>query len=255
MSHHLVIAEKLCYRYSDGTQALQDVDFTIHHGESVGVIGANGAGKSTLINHLNGFFLPTSGRVVIGDTPVDRHSRREIRKRVGVVFQNPDDQLFLSRVCDDVAFGPRNLGLPEEVVERRVRTALELLRAWELRDRPSHNLSDGQKRAVAIAGVLAMEPDVLVMDEPTSTLDPGNRRKIINFLRDFGHTRILVSHDLDFIWEVCDRVLILSDGKLAAEGEARTLLSDAALLEACGLELPLRLQGDPRHAPAESRRG
>lgn len=243
MSHHLLIAENLVYRYPDGTAALSGVSFTIHHGESVGVIGANGAGKSTLINHLNGCLLPESGRVLIGDETVDKKTRAGIRRRVGVVFQNPDDQLFLSRVYDDVAFGPRNLGLSEAMVAVRVQSALEFLKAWELRDRPSHNLSDGQKRAVAIAGVLAMRPDILVMDEPTSNLDPRGRRQLIRFLSGFRHSRILVSHDLDFIWETCERTLVLAGGKVAADGPTRDLLADRNLMETCGLEPPLRLQG------------
>ncbi|MEO7426694.1 MAG: ABC transporter ATP-binding protein [Fibrobacteria bacterium] len=243
MSHHLVAAEHLRYRYPDGTLALDDVSFTIRHGEAVGIIGENGAGKSTLINHLNGYFLPETGRILIGHQAVDKRSRPEIRRRVGVVFQNPDDQIFLSKVYDDVAFGPRNLGLAEDKVAALVQSALELLSAWELRDRPSHNLSDGQKRAVAIAGVLAMEPDVLVMDEPTSNLDPRNRRYLIGFLNGFLHSKIIVSHDLDFIWETCARTLVLREGKLVADGRTKEILVEKALLESCGLELPLRLQG------------
>ena len=229
---------------------MEGIASRIAHGEAVGVIGANGAGKSTLVNQLNGFLLPTEGRVVIGDTPVDARTRRDIRRRVGIVFQNPDDQLFLATVGEDVAFGPRNLGLPEQVVAARVRSALELVSAWDLRQRPSHNLSDGQKRAVAIAGVLAMEPDILVMDEPSSTLDPRNRRRIIEFLRGFRHTRIIVSHDLDLVWDVCGRVLLLDAGRLRADGPARDLLRDRPLLEACGLELPLRLQDGAAGAPS-----
>lgn len=244
MNDPILAVENLSYRYPDGTRALGGVGFTVAQGESVGVIGANGAGKSTLINHLNGYFLPEEGRVTVGGEPVDRKSRAGIRRRVGVVFQNPDDQLFLSRVFDDVAFGPRNLGFSEEAVGERVRRALDLLSAWDLRDRPSHGLSDGQKRSIAIAGVLAMDPDVLVMDEPTSNLDPRSRRSLIRFLRGFTHTKIIVSHDLDFIWETCERTLILAEGRIAADGSARTVLSDRALLEGCGLELPLRLSGN-----------
>jgi cobalt/nickel transport system ATP-binding protein len=245
MTRSLLAAEELAYRYPDGTPALRGISFALGPDESLGIIGANGAGKSTLINHLNGYFLPESGRIRIGGEPVDKRNRAEVRKRVGVVFQHPDDQLFLSTVYDDVAFGPRNLGLSEEAVAARAREALELLSSWELRERPSHHLSDGQKRAVAIAGVLAMRPEVLVLDEPTSNLDPRNRRKLIGFLNGGGHAsaKILVSHDLDFIWETCGRVLVLSEGKVAADGPAREVLSNRSLLEASGLELPLRLQG------------
>lgn len=244
MSHHLVIAEDLFFQYPDGTHALNGVSFEIHHGESVGLIGPNGAGKSTLLNHLNGFFLPTKGRMRIGDVVITRKTRKTIRKSIGIVFQNPDDQLFMSRIQDDVAFGPRNMGLPDEVVAERVSAALGLLNIGNLGHRAPHHLSDGQKRAAAIATVLAMKPDVLVMDEPSSNLDSGSRRKIINFLNAFEHTRIVVSHDLDFIWDTCKRTILLNKGCVEAAGETKVLLKNQALLESCGLELPLRFQGE-----------
>ncbi|MBF0430586.1 MAG: ABC transporter ATP-binding protein [Fibrobacteria bacterium] len=244
MSHHLVIAENLSYSYPDGTRALDDVSFEIHHGESVGLIGPNGAGKSTLINHLNGYLLPTSGQARIGDIVINKKTRQDIRKTVGVVFQNPDDQLFMSRIYEDVAFGPENLGLPPQVIEDRVKAALSLLNMWPLRDKAPHHLSDGQKRAAAIATVLSMDPDVLVMDEPSSNLDPKSRRKIINFLNEFEHTKIIVSHDLDLIWDCCKRTILLKDGKVEADGPTEEILKNKELLEGCNLELPFRFQGD-----------
>ncbi len=243
MSHHLVIAESLSFTYPDGTRALSDVSFQIHHGDSVGIIGPNGAGKSTLINHLNGYLIPSSGIARIGDIVINKKTRRDIRKTVGVVFQNPDDQLFMSRIYDDVAFGPENLGLPPETIEARVKTALDMLGMWELRHKPPHHLSDGQKRAAAIATVLSMRPDVLVMDEPSSNLDPKSRRKIINFLNGFEHTKIVVSHDLDFIWDTCKRTLLLKAGKVEADGDTVDILKNKELLESCNLELPFRFQG------------
>ncbi len=157
MSHHIVAAENLTFEYPDKTRALTDVSFEIHHGDSVGIIGPNGAGKSTLINHLNGCLLATSGRVRVGDIYMDKRTRKEIRKQIGIVFQNPDDQLFMARIYDDVAFGPQNMGLSGDMLEGRVREAMQMLNIWELRNKPPHQLSDGQKRAAAIATVRVAE--------------------------------------------------------------------------------------------------
>src|SRR5512142_1311914 len=170
MSHHLVRFVDVSFRYPDGTMALQEISFAITHGESVGLVGANGAGKSTLVRHMNGCAIPTAGRIEIGGLLLCAATRVEIRKRVGLVFQNPDDQLFMPRVVDDVAFGPHNLGLAPETVMERVEAALNSVGCTHLKDKPPHHLSGGQKRAVAIATVLAMEPDILVMDEPSADL-------------------------------------------------------------------------------------
>lgn len=242
VSHHLVEAIGLTYVYEDGTPALHDVSFRITHGESVGIIGANGAGKSTLLMHLNGHLTPTRGEVRIGEMPLTRETLAQIRRTVGLVFQDPDDQLFMPMVFDDVAFGPRNLGLPEADVERRVRDALQCVGVWGVRAKPPYRLSGGEKKRVAIAGVLAMAPDILVMDEPTSGLDPRARRQLINLLREFSHTRIFTSHDLDMVLDLCPRTIVLCDGAIKADGSTRTILTDDALLERCGLERPLSLQ-------------
>jgi cobalt/nickel transport system ATP-binding protein len=242
VSHHLVEAIGLSYVYEDGTAALHDVNFRITHGESVAIIGANGAGKSTLLMHLNGHLAPTSGEVRIGETPITPATLPAIRRTVGLVFQDPDDQLFMPTVFEDVAFGPRNLGWPEAEVEKRVREALQCVGVWGVQGRPPYRLSGGEKKRVAIAGVLAMAPDVLVMDEPTSGLDPRARRQLIGLLQRFGHTRIFTSHDLDMVLDLCTRTIVLNEGAVMADGKTQEIFADDALLERCGLERPLAMQ-------------
>jgi cobalt/nickel transport system ATP-binding protein len=242
MSHHIVAASGLVYHYPDGTPALRGVSFEIHHGEAVAVIGGNGAGKSTLLLHLNGLLTPAAGSVRIGDLPVTRDTLLQIRRTVGYVFQDPDDQLFMATVHDDVAFGPLNMGLPAAEVEERVATALATVGASHLAERPPFRLSGGEKRAVAIAGVLAMSPDILVMDEPSDALDPAARRRLIELLRSFGHTRIIATHDLDLVLDVCSRVLVIEGGELRADGAPAEIFSNAALLASCRLEPPLGWQ-------------
>ena len=243
MSHHIIEFRDVRYRYPDGTEALKGVSFRITHGESVGIVGANGAGKSTLLMHMNGHLLPTSGDVTIGEVPLLKATRPEIRRKVGVLFQDPDDMLFMPTVFDDVAFGPLNLGLPPDRVRERVREALLRVNASGLEDKPPHHLSGGQKSAVAIAAVIAMEPDILVMDEPAASLDPKSRRAVIGLLNSFSHSKIVASHDLDLILDVCARCLVIRDGAIVADGPAMRILSDAALMAENNLELPLTLQG------------
>jgi cobalt/nickel transport system ATP-binding protein len=242
VSHHLVEARELSHVYEDGTVALDGVSFRIGHGECVGIVGANGAGKSTLLLHLNGHLWPTRGEVRIGETPLGPGTVAAIRRTVGVVFQDPDDQLFMPTVHDDVAFGPRNLGLPEADVERQVRAALERVGMWELHEKAPYRLSGGEKKRVAIAGVLAMAPDVLVMDEPTSGLDPRARRQMLRLIGEFEHTRILTSHDLEMVVELCSRTIVLDRGRVQADGATRDVFADDALLERCGLERPASLR-------------
>lgn len=243
MSHHLVAVEDLHFTYPDGVQALSGVSFRIHHGESVALAGPNGAGKSTLLMHLNGILAPSRGVVRVGDYPLTPETLREARRAVGMVFQDPDDQLFMPTVGEDVAFGPLNLGLTPEQAGERVEAALAQVGASHLRNRPPHRLSGGEKRAVAIATVLALDPAILVMDEPSSNLDPRSRRALIGLLKGFAHTKIVATHDLDLALEVCERVIVLAAGKVAADGPARDIFRDDALLASCGLERPLRLQG------------
>ena len=242
MSHHIVEFQDVHYRYPDGTAALNGLSLRITHGESVGIVGANGSGKSTLLMHTNGFLLPQRGSITIGDRQLDRKTRQEIRKKVGLIFQNPDDQLFMPTVFEDVAFGPLNLGLGPDRVRESVHDALQTVGCLGLQDKPPHHLSAGQKSAVAIAAVIAMQPDILVMDEPASHLDPKSRRTLINLLGHFHHTKIIASHDLDLILDVCRRCVIIKEGRVVADGPSAEMLSNRRLLEENNLELPLSLQ-------------
>ncbi len=239
MSHHIIDFKDVYFSYPDGTEAIRGITFRITHGESVGIVGANGAGKSTLLLHMNGTLMPTKGTIVIGDIQLDKRTRAEIRKRVGMVFQNPDDQLFMPTVFDDVSFGPLNLGLIKDKVIERVNEALNIVGCYNLKDKQPHHLSLGQKRAVTIASVIAMQPDILVMDEPAANLDPKSRRQLINLLKEFKHTKIIASHDLDLILDVCERCIVIGDGKVRADGPANGLLLNEKLLMENNLELPL----------------
>ena len=242
MSHPIVEARELCYGYPDGHQALHGVSFVIRQGESVAFIGSNGAGKSTLLLHLNGVLRPSSGEIRIGDIPITRSTLAEVRRTVGLVFQDPDDQLFMPTVLDDVAFGPINMGLSASQVQDQVALALATVGASHLANRPPYRLSAGEKRAVAIAGVLAMSPSILVMDEPSDGLDPAARRRLIGLLGGFTHTKIIATHDLDLVLDLCSRVLVMRDGVIEADGLPKAIFADAPLLARCHLELPLSLQ-------------
>lgn len=250
MSHHIIEVFDLGFSYPDGTHALDSVAFTIGHGESVAIVGANGAGKSTLLMHLNGVLSPTRGDVRIGEVPVHKDTLSDIRKTVGMVFQDPDDQLFMPSVYEDVAFGPMNLGLPSDDIEARVNDALERVGATALRDRPPYRLSGGEKRAVAIATVLAMRPSILVMDEPSSNLDPRARRRLIELLRSFDHTKIIATHDLDMALDLCERTIVIGRGTVIADGPTAEIFADDELLAASMLERPLGMQGCPRCRPS-----
>ncbi|MDD4464712.1 MAG: ABC transporter ATP-binding protein [Desulfobacterales bacterium] len=245
MSHHIVEVRDLAYQYPDGTSALRGISFRITHGESVAVVGSNGAGKSTLLLHLTGALKSASGEIRIGDFPVTAKTLPMIRRTVGMVFQDPDDQLFMPTVTDDVAFGPLNLGLPAEEVRNRVREALAIVGAGHLGDRPRYRLSQGEKRAVSIATVLAMSPDILVMDEPTANMDPTARRQVIELLKTFEHTKIIATHDLDLAMDLCRRTLIIHEGRMVADGATLEIMQDEALLKQNRLEKPLRMQGCP----------
>lgn len=245
MSHHRISVNHLGFSYPDGTRALEDVSFEIGHGESVAIVGANGAGKSTLLMHLNGILSPAQGTVRIGDVPVNKHTLPDIRKTVGFIFQDPDDQLFMPSVYEDVAFGPVNLGLPQPDVDDRVRDALRQVGAMRLKDRPPYRLSGGEKRSVAIATVLAMCPSILVLDEPSSDLDPHARRELIRLLGGFEHSKIIATHDLDLALDLCERTIVINKGSVASDGLTMEIFRDNDLLESCHLELPLRLQVCP----------
>ena len=245
MSQHIVDVRKLSYSYPDGTVALKEVSFGIRHGESVALVGGNGAGKTTLLLHLNGYLTAREGSVRIGDDVVRRETLASVRRAVGMVFQDPDDQLFMPTVGADVAFGPLNLGLPPAQVERIVAEVLTTAGALHLRHRPPYRLSAGEKRSAAVAAVLALSPDILAMDEPSASLDPEARRRLIAMLAGSAHTKIIATHDLDMAMDLCSRVIVLRDGSVVADGPAERIFQDDVLLEACRLERPLRLQGCP----------
>lgn len=246
MSATGIIADELTYTYPDGTPALRGVSLTVAPGECVAIAGANGAGKSTLLQQLNGVLTPGAGQVTIGEIAVTHATLPQVRRMVGTVFQDPDDQLFMPTVFDDVAFGPLNIGLTADEVRERVRNTLERLGVWHLRDRPPHRLSGGEKRRVAIASVLAMSPAILVLDEPSAGLDPRARRQLIETLSGLPQTKIIATHDLDMALDLAPRTVCLDAGTLAADGDTASLLRDGALMMACGLETPPLLAACPK---------
>lgn len=237
MSHHYIRFSDVSYDYPNGIKALDHVSFLISHGERVALLGLNGAGKSTLILHTNGILKPDSGEVNIGDVPVCKKTLPLVRQSVGLVFQNSDDQLFMPTVEEDVAFGPLNMGLPREEVNRRVDKALEDVGALELKHRSASTLSGGQKKAVAIATVLSMGPSVMVLDEPTSDLDCTARRRLIDLLKGFHHTLLVATHDLDLARELCPRSLFMYRGSIVADGNTSDILADTGLLASAGMHL------------------
>lgn len=228
----------LAYAYPDGHQALFGVDLRVARGERVALLGPNGAGKTTLVLHLNGILSGGLGSVRVAGLEVRRDTLTEIRRRVGIVFQDPDDQLFMPTVRDDVAFGPANFGVRGPELYERVDAALATVGMSASANRPPHHLSFGERRRVALATVLAMEPEILVLDEPTSNLDPASRRELADVLRRLDITVLMVTHDLPYALELCERSILLSDGVVVAEGQTPELLSDDALLRAHRLELP-----------------
>ncbi len=228
----------LAYAYPDGSQALFGVDLVVARGERVAVLGPNGAGKTTLVLHLNGILSGGLGSVTVAGVPVGRGTVQEIRRRVGIVFQDPDDQLFMPTVRDDVAFGPANLGLRGDELEARVQQALAQVGMEGSADRPPHHLSFGQRRRVAVATVLAMQPEILVLDEPSSNLDPAGRRELADVLRSLDITMLMVTHDLPYALELCPRAVVLDRGVVVADGGTQALLCDEDLMRAHRLELP-----------------
>lgn len=237
MIQPVLTVQDLHFTYPDGHQALKGISFQICRGEKVALVGPNGAGKSTLMLHLNGI-LQGNGRVQIGDLPLTKKSLPAIRARVGVVFQNPDDQLFSPTVFDDVAFGPLHMGLPEAEVRARVDAALQEVGMAGFQDRLSHHMSTGQKKRVAIATVLSMQPDILVLDEPSASLDPRGRRSLINLLAALPLTMLVSTHDMAMVKDLFPRMIVMDEGRIVADGETAVLLNDEALLEAHGLERP-----------------
>lgn len=238
MSMPAIRVETLCYRYPGGHSALDGVDLAIAPGERVAILGPNGAGKTTLMLHLNGVLTATSGTIEISGIPLARNTLRDIRRRVGLVFQDPDDQLFMPTVAQDVAFGPANFGVSGAELAARVRSALEIVSMTEHADRSPAHLSAGQRRRAALATVLACEPEILVLDEPSANLDPVARRELAETLATLPSTMIIVTHDLPYAAQLCDRAVVLDDGVVVADDTITAVLSDSELLAAHRLELP-----------------
>ncbi len=238
MSGPALEVRDLAFAYPDGHQALFGVGFTIARGERVALLGPNGAGKTTLVLHLNGILDTQHGSVRVGGLPVAPDHLKEIRRRVGIVFQDPDDQLFMPTVRDDVAFGPANMGLRGDELEAHVMAALEAVGMAPFVDRPPYHLSFGQRRRVAVATVLAMEPEILVLDEPSSNLDPAGRRELADILTSLDITMLMVTHDLPYALDLCPRALVMNDGVIVVDGATDEILADEALMAANRLELP-----------------
>lgn len=234
----LVAVEDLHYIYPDGQVALRGVSFEVGEGERVAVLGPNGAGKTTLAHHLNGIRRAEGGRVVVDGTALDDSTVGAIRTKVGLVFSNPDDQLFMPTVAEDVGFGPANLGISGADLEQRITSALSQVGADGLERRVPHHLSGGERRRVALATVLSMDPRLLVLDEPTAGLDPAGRRGLIEVLESLPMAQLVITHDLPFALELCPRTVILDGGELVADGLTQELLADTALLSAHRLEMP-----------------
>ena len=224
------------------TPVVEDLSFTIKKGETVGLIGANGAGKSTIMNLMLGL-LSGSGEILVDGLAVNKGNLAQIRRKIGFVLQDSDNQMFMPTVYEDMIFGPRNYGLSKEEADRKVDAVLEQLGLQALKHRHNHKISGGEKRMAAIATILAMEPEMILMDEPSTALDPVNRRTVINTINRLPQTKLIASHDLDMILDTCQRVILLSHGSIVADGDAEAILRDKTLLEANRMELPFCLQG------------
>ena len=234
--------QHVSFAYEKNVPVLKDLSFRIDTGEAVGLIGANGAGKSTVMKLLLGL-LEGEGKILVDGTEVRRDTLPEIRRKLGFVLQNSDNQMFMPTVYEDMMFAPLNYMLSRGEAEARVDAVLKRLHLEDLKHRYNHRISGGEKRMAAIATILAMEPEVILMDEPTSALDPFNRRTVIRAICELGQTKLIASHDLDMILDTCRRVILLSGGRIAADGDAAVLLRDRDLMERNRLELPLSLSG------------
>lgn len=239
MSHIHIDVENVTFGYEKGKEILKNISLHIGENDSVGLVGANGVGKSTLLKLLVGLNLGFTGNIRVEEIPVRKETLPQIREKIGYVFQDSDSQLFMSTAFEDVAFAPRNYGLPEEEVEKRVCHALENVGILHLRDKQIFKMSGGEKKLVSIATILSMTPDIILMDEPSIALDPKNRRNLIRILNSFEHLKIIASHDLDMILDTCKRTIIMSDGEIVCAGSTIEILSNKELLEKNGLELPL----------------
>ena len=246
MSDYAVRLIRLSYTYPDGTKALEGIDLDVACGERIAIVGPSGAGKSTLLLHLNGV-LEGVGSVRIMGMNLNESNLRQVRKQVGLLFQDPNDQLFCPTVFEDIAFGPMNLAVPPAEIPHRVEKALnDAGLNYSFRSRSSHHLSLGERKRVSLATVLAMEPAILGMDEPTSNLDPRNRRHLIEVISGLTATLIIATHDLELVLDVCSRTILMDRGKIWADGETKSMLGNAELMEAHGLEVPLSLKSGSR---------
>ena len=234
-SNKVVEISRLSYRYPDGTPALRDIYLEVYQHESIAILGPNGAGKSTLLYHLNGTLMG-EGEVIIQGIPVNKDNLKEIRRRVGLVFQSPEDQLFCPTVFDDVAFGPLNMGLDEEEVRRRVTKALETMGLKGFEGRSAHHLSEGEKKRVALATVLSMDSEILALDEPTDNLDPAGSRLLMEQIRSIPQTKFIVTHHLPVAADLCERAILLDEGKKIEDLSMRDLLRERTLLERFGFD-------------------
>jgi len=239
---HLIETRDLCYSYPGNVKALEGIHFIAPRNSRIAVMGSNGAGKSTLFKHFNGILKPTSGSVLIRGEPITKENIREVRKFVGIVFQNPDDQIIAPTVAQDVAFGPTNLGLDDETIHHRVEEALRITGIEHIADRVPHHLSGGEKKRVAIAGAIAMEPEVLVLDEPTAGLDPKGVRDLLGFINDLkkksGMTVIFSTHDVSLIPEIADYIYVMDKGRIVAQGTVAEIFVRTEMLKSVRLDVP-----------------
>jgi len=240
---HLIETRNLCYSYPGSVKALEGINFIAPRNSRIAVMGSNGAGKSTLFKHFNGILKPTAGTVHIRGEAITKANIREVRKFIGIVFQNPDDQIIAPTVAQDVAFGPTNLGLDEETIHHRVEEALRITGIEHIADRVPHHLSGGEKKRVAIAGAIAMEPEVLVLDEPTAGLDPKGVHDLLGFINDLktksGMTVIFSTHDVSLIPEIADYIYVMDKGRIVAQGTVAEVFVQTALLKSVRLDVPL----------------
>lgn len=241
----VLLVEGLSYKYADGNLAVNSVSFTVKAGQRIGIVGGNGAGKSTLLLLLCGLLEADQGSIEICGQVLNKSSFRSLCMKLGFVFQNSEDQLFTNSVYEDVAYAPKHAGLAPEEIEKLVKKTLQAVQIEHLAKRSPHRLSGGEQRLAALATALVLNPEILILDEPTTGLDPSARRNLIQLLNGLEHTRLITSHDMDFIWDVCDTVILMKDGTIEAFGATKQVLSDQSLLERCRLELPYRLQHCP----------
>jgi cobalt/nickel transport system ATP-binding protein len=242
MSHIHIDIEHVNFGYENGKEILKDICLHASENDSIGLVGANGVGKSTLLKLLVGLNMNYEGNIRVEEIPVQKETLTQIREKIGYVFQDSDSQLFMSTVYEDVAFAPRNYGLPEAEVDRRVMNALEMTGITHLKDKQIYKMSGGEKKLASIATILSMTPDIILMDEPSIALDPRNRRKLIHILNSFEHLKIIASHDLDMILDTCSRTILMAEGRIICDGPTKEVLSNRELLENNGLELPLSMQ-------------